>query len=168
MTISISSKTLSDYDANLAYNTASAFLRKSDLANYLIDQLEQQRVKLNIEVSTDPALANQDVSNNGAIVWNLHSNLTPGANLADVTALLNRIPAQQKPCITSLWTLMHLLALACQQLNNQLNFRDADATWPWLDEKVLSANDIENVVARELSDLPLPDEQNWNRLLNRT
>ena len=63
---------------------------------------------------------------------------------------------------------MHLLALACQQLNNQLNFRDADATWPWLDEKVLSANDIENVVARELSDLPLPDEQNWNRLLNRT
>ena len=26
----------------------------------------------------------------------------------------------------------------------------------------------ENVVARELSDLPLPDEQNWNRLLNRT
>ncbi|ARQ76326.1 MULTISPECIES: hypothetical protein [Pseudomonas] len=168
MTISISSKTLSDYDANLAYNTASAFLRKSDLANYLIDQLEQQRVKLNIEVSTDPALANQDVSNNGAIVWNLHSNLTPGANLADVTALLNRIPAQQKPYITSLWTLMHLLALACQQLNNQLNFRDADATWPWLDEKVLSANDIENVVARELSDLPLPDEQNWNRLLNRT
>lgn len=59
---------------------------------------------------------------------------------------------------------MHLLAQACQQLNNQLNFRDADATWPWLDEKVLSANDIENVVARELSDLPLPAEQNWDRL----
>jgi hypothetical protein len=52
-------------------------------------------------------------------------------------------------------------------LNSQLNFRDADATWPWLDEKVLSASDIEQVVARELSDLPLPDEQNWNRLLNR-
>ena len=49
-------------------------------------------------------------------------------------------------------------------MNNQLNFRDADATWPWLDEKVLSANDIENVVARELSDLPLPAEQNWDRL----
>ena len=45
MTISISSKTLSDYDANLAFNTATAFLRKSDLANYLIDQLEQQHVK---------------------------------------------------------------------------------------------------------------------------
>ncbi len=76
-------------------------------------------------------------------------------------------PAQQKPYITSLWSLMHLLAVACQQLNSQLNFRDADATWPWLDEKVLSANDIENVVARELSDLPLPDEQNWDRLLKR-
>ena len=69
MTIGISSKTLSDYDAHLAFNTATAFLRKSDLANYLIDQLEQQHVKLNVEVSTDPALANQDVSNNGAIVW---------------------------------------------------------------------------------------------------
>ena len=45
MTIGISSKTLSDYDAHLAYNTATAFLRKSDLANYLIDQLEQQHVK---------------------------------------------------------------------------------------------------------------------------
>ena len=44
MTIGISSKTLSDYDANLAFNTATAFLRKSDLANYLIDQLEQQHV----------------------------------------------------------------------------------------------------------------------------
>ncbi len=167
MTIGISSKTLSDYDAHLAYNTATAFLRKSDLANYLIDQLEQQHVKLTVEVSTDPALANQDVSNNGAIVWNLLSNAAQGPNLADVTALLSRIPAQQKPYITSLWSLMHLLAVACQQLNSQLNFRDADATWPWLDEKVLSANDIENVVARELSDLPLPDEQNWDRLLKR-
>jgi len=167
MTISISSKTLSDYDANLAFNTATAFLRKSDLANYLIDQLEQQHVQLSIEVNTDPALANQDVSNNGSIVWNLHSSAAPGANLADVTALLNRIPAQQKPYISSLWELLHLLALACQQLNSQLNFRDADATWPWLDEKVLSANDIENVVARELRDLPLPDEQNWDRLLKR-
>ena len=164
MTIGISSKTLSDYDAHLAFNTATAFLRKSDLANYLIDQLEQQHVKLNVEVSTDPALANQEVSNNGAILWNLRSNLSPGANLPDVAALLNRIPEQQKPYITSLWALMHLLAQACQQLNNQLNFSDADATWPWLDEKVLSANDIENVVARELSDLPLPAEQNWDRL----
>ena len=167
MTIGISSKTLSDYDAHLAFNTATAFLRKSDLANYLIDQLEQQHVKLSIEVSADPALANKDVSNNGAIVWNLHSSVSPSPNLADVAALLDRIPAQQKPYITSQWWLMHLLALACQQLNSQLNFRDADATWPWLDEKVLSAGDIENVVARELSDLPLPDEQNWDRLLNR-
>ena len=164
MTISISSKTLSDYDAQLAFNTATAFLRKSDLANYLIDQLEQQRVKLSVEVSSDPALANQDVSNKGSIVWNLHSDQSPCPDLPDVTALLSRIPAQQKPYITSQWRLMHLLALACQQLNSQLNFRDADATWPWLDEKVLSANDIENVVARELSDLPLPAEQNWDRL----
>ena len=73
MSISITSKTLSDYDAQLAFNTATAFLRKSDLANYLIDQLEQQRVKLSVEVSCDPALANQDVSNQGSIVWNLHS-----------------------------------------------------------------------------------------------
>ncbi|WP_321838328.1 hypothetical protein [Pseudomonas kulmbachensis] len=167
MTISITSKTLSDYDANLAFNTATAFLRKSDLANYLIDQLEQQRVKLHVEVSTDPALANQDVSNNGSIVWNLHSNVSPSADLADVTTLLSRIPAPQKPYITSQWVLLHLLALAIEQLNSQLNFRDADATWPWLDEKVLSASDIENVVARELSDLPLPDEQNWDRLLKR-
>lgn len=168
MTISITSKTLSDYDAQLAFNTATAFLRKSDLANYLIDQLEQQRVKVSVEVSGDPALANQDVSNKGSIVWNLHSDQSPSPDLPDVAALLSRIPAQQKPYITSQWRLMHSLALACQQLNDQLNFRDADATWPWLDEKVLSAGDIENVVARELSDLPLPDEQNWNRLLKRT
>ena len=168
MTISITSKTLSDYDAQLAFNTATAFLRKSDLANYLIDQLEQQRVKVSVEVSGDPALANQDVSNKGSIVWNLHSDQSPSPDLPDVAALLSRIPAQQKPYITSQWRLMHSLALACQQLNDQLNFRDADATWPWLDEKVLSAGDIENVVARELSDLPLPDEQNWIRLLKRT
>ena len=168
MTISITSKTLSDYDAHLAFNTATAYLRKSDLANYLIEQLEQQPVKLGIEVSTDPALANQDVSNKGAIVWNLHSDQSPSPDLPDVAALLSRIPAQQKPYITSQWGLMHVLALACQQLNDQLNFRDADATWPWLDEKVLSAGDIESAVARELSDQPLPDEQNWNRLLKRT
>jgi hypothetical protein len=52
-------QTLSDYDANLAFNTATAFLRKSDLANYLIDQLEQQHVKINLEVSADPALADR-------------------------------------------------------------------------------------------------------------
>nr|WP_314420829.1 hypothetical protein [uncultured Pseudomonas sp.] len=167
MTINITSKTLSDYDAHLAFNTATAFLRKSDLANYLIDQLEQQDVKLSIDVSSDPALAQKDASNNGVILWNLHTATSPSPQLADVTALLSRIPAGQKQYITSQWVLMHLLALACHQLNDQLNFRDADATWPWLDEKVLSAGDIENVVARELSDLPLPEEQNWNRLLNR-
>ena len=167
MTISITSKTLSDYDANLAFNTATAFLRKSDLANYLIDQLEQQHVKINLEVSTDPALADKDSSNDGSILWNLHTATSPSPQLSDVSALLSRIPAGQKQYITSQWVLMHLLALACHQLNDQLNFRDADATWPWLDEKVLSAGDIENVVARELSDLPLPEEQNWNRLLER-
>lgn len=167
MTISITSKTLSDYDANLAFNTATAFLRKSDLANYLIDQLEQQHVKINLEVSTDPALADKDSSNDGSILWNLHTATSPSPQLSDVSALLSRIPAGQKQYITSQWVLMHLLALACNQLNDQLNFRDADATWPWLDEKVLSAGDIENVVARELSDLPLPEEQNWSRLLGR-
>ena len=167
MTINSTSKTLSDYDANLAFNTATAFLRKSDLANYLIDQLEQQHVKINLEVSADPALADKDSSNDGSILWNLHTATSPSPQLSDVSALLSRIPAGQKQYITSQWVLMHLLALACHQLNDQLNFRDADATWPWLDEKVLSAGDIENVVARELSDLPLPEEQNWNRLLER-
>ena len=165
MTISITSQTLSDYDAQLAYKTATAYLRQSDLANYLIDQLEKQHVKLSVEVSTDPALADKNSSNNGTIVWNLLSSVPPSSDLPHVAALLSRIPAPQKPYITSQWALMHALALACQQLNNQLNFRDADATWPWLDEKVLSADDIENGVARELSDLPLPDEQNWNRVL---
>lgn len=164
MTIRINSQTLSDYDAQLAYKTATAYLRQSALANYLIDQLEQH-VKLSVEVSTDPALANQTLSNNGTIVWNLLSSVSPRPDLPNVAALLSRIPASQKPYITSQWALMHALALACQQLNNQLNFRDADATWPWLDEKVLSADDIENAVARELSDLPLPDGQNWNRVL---
>ena len=165
MTISITSQTLSDYDAQLAYKTATAYLRQSDLANYLIDQLEKQHVKLSVEVSTDPALADKNSSNNGTIVWNLLSSVPPSSDLPHVAALLSRIPAPQKTIITSQWALMHALALACQQLNSQLNFRDADATWPWLDENVLSADDIENGVARELSDLPLPDEQNWNRVL---
>ncbi len=165
MTISITSQTLSDYDAQLAYKTATAYLRQSDLANYLIDQLEKQHVKLSVEVSTDPALADKNSSNNGTIVWNLLSSVPPSSDLPHVAALLSRIPAPQKTFITSQWALMHALALACQQLNSQLNFRDADATWPWLDENVLSADDIENGVARELSDLPLPDEQNWNRVL---
>lgn len=165
MTIRITSQTLSEYDAQWAYKTATAYLRQSDLANYLIDQLEQQHVKLSVEVSTDPALADQDTSNNGTIVWNLLSSVSPSEDLPNVAALLSRIPAAQKPYVTSQWGLMHALALACQQLSDQLNFRDADATWPWLDETVLSASDIENEVARELSDLPLPDPQNWNRVL---
>lgn len=65
MTISITSQSLSDYDAQLAYKTATAYLRQSGLARYLIDQLEHQPVKLSIEVSADPALADKDVSNNG-------------------------------------------------------------------------------------------------------
>ena len=165
MTISITSQSLSDYDAQLAYKTATAYLRQSGLARYLIDQLEHQPVKLSIEVSADPALADKDVSNNGALVWNLRSSVWPNPQVTDVTALLNRSPVHQKAYLTSQWVLMHLLALACQQLNNQLDFRDADAPWPWLDEKELSADDIEKAVAQELRDVPLPVEDNWNRVL---
>lgn len=167
MSIRISSKTLSNYDAHLAFNTATAYLRKSDLANYLIDQLERQHLSLDIDVSTDPTQANQDASNTGTIVWCLRSTVCQSQELPDVAAMLSRTQAEQKAYLSTQWNLMHLLALACQQMNNQLNFRDADATWPWLDENELSARDIENVVARELSELPLPEEQNWNRLLNR-
>lgn len=165
MTISITSQSLSDYNAQLAYKTATAYLRQSGLARYLIDQLEHQHLKLNIEVSIDPTLADKDVSNNGALVWNLRSSVWPNPQVTEVTALLNRSPVQQKAYLTSQWVLMHLLALACQQLNDQLNFRDADATWPWLDEKELSADDIEKTVAQELRDVPLPVEDNWNRVL---
>ncbi|MFP3517968.1 hypothetical protein SB766_17430 [Pseudomonas sp. SIMBA_077] len=167
MTIRISSQHLSDYDAQLAYKTATAYLRQSDLARYLIDQLEHQHVTLTVEVSSDPALANKDTSNNGAIVWNLRSDLSSSPNVPAVAALLGSVPSAKQPYVASQWGLMHALALACQQLNGQLNFRDADATWPWLDEKELSATDIEQVVASELADKPMPVEQDWDRLLNR-
>ncbi|KQB52985.1 hypothetical protein AQS70_12225 [Pseudomonas endophytica] len=167
MTIRITSQSLSDYDAQLAYKTATAYLCQSDLASYLIDQLEHQHLKLTVEVSSDPATANKDTSNNGAIVWNLRSDLSPSTNVPAVAALLSSAPAAKQPYVASQWGLMHLLALACQQLNEQLNFRDADATWPWLDEKALSAADIEQAVASELADKPMPVKQDWNRLLNR-
>lgn len=166
MTITITSSTLSDYDAHLAVNTATAFLRQSDLAHYLIDQLEQQRVTLTLDVSSDPGLANKNASNKGEMVWSLHTRALPNPPLPEATQLINRAPAEQRPYITSLWVLMHLLATACEQLNSHLNFRDADATWPWLDEQTLSASDIERVVARELSEQPLPQDNNWDRLLN--
>lgn len=167
MTLTITSSTLSDYDAQLAVNTATAFLRQSALAHYLIDQLEQQRVTLTLDVSSDPVLANKDASNNGELLWNLHTRALPNPPLPEVTQLINRAPVEQRPYITSLWVLMHLLATACQQLNSHLNFRDADATWPWLDEQTLNASDIERAVASELSEQPLPEDQSWDRLLKR-
>ena len=167
MSITLTSKTLSPYDAELAFKTATAFLRKSDLADYLMTQFEKQNVALNVEVSTDPA-SQQNVSHQGTIVWNLRSTVSPGAEQQDVAALLNSVPEPQKPYISSQLALLHLLALACQQLASKFNFRDADATWPWLDEKELSAYDIENVIARELKAQPLPEEQNWNRLFKPT
>lgn len=167
MTITITSSTLSDYDAQLAVNTATAFLRQSDLAHYLIDQLEQQRVTLTLDVSSDPGLANKDASNNGELLWSLHTRTQPNPPLPEVTQLINHAPVEQRPYITSLWVLMHLLATACQQLNSHLNFRDADATWPWLDEQTLNASDIERAVARELIEQPLPEDNNWDRLLKR-
>ena len=163
MSITLTSKTLSPYDAEMAFKTATAFLRKSDLADYLMTQFEKQKVALNVEVSTDPTFE-QNASNQGAITWNLRDAVALGAEQQDVAALLERVPEPQKPYISSQLALLHLLALACQQLASKLNFRDADATWPWLDEKELSANDIENVIARELNAQPLPEEQNWNRL----
>lgn len=167
MTITVTSKTLNDYDAHLAVNTATAYLRQSDLAYYLIDQLEKQKLKITLEVSSDPAYANKDTSRDGTLVWSLLSDTLISAEASDVSTLLSRPPQTQKPYIASHLNLLHLLALACQQLNDQLNFRDADATWPWLDEKTLSATDIDNVVARELSDKAFPDGQNWDRLLTR-
>ena len=167
MTITITSSTLGDYDAQLAVNTATAFLRQSDLAYYLIDQLEQQRVTLSLDVSSDPGLANKDASNNGELLWSLHTRTLPNPPLPEVTQLINHAPVEQRPYITSLWVLMHLLATACQQLNSHLNFRDADATWPWLDEQTLNASDIERAVARELIEQPLPEDNNWDRLLKR-
>ena len=167
MTLTITSSTLGDYDAQLAVNTATAFLRQSALAHYLIDQLEQQRVTLTLDVSSDPELANKDASNKGEMVWSLYTRALPTPPLPEVTQLVNRAPVEQRPYITSLWVLMHLLATACQQLNSHLNFRDADATWPWLDEKTLNASDIERAVARELIEQPLPEDNNWDRLLKR-
>ena len=167
MTITITSSTLSDYDAQLTVNTATAFLRQSDLAHYLIDQLEQQRVTLSLDVSSDPGAANKDASNNGELLWSLHTRTLPNPPLPEVTQLINHAPVEQRPYITSLWVLMHLLATACQQLNSHLNFRDADATWPWLDEQTLNASDIERAVARELIEQPLPEDNNWDRLLKR-
>ena len=167
MSITLTSKTLSPYDAELAFKTATAFLRKSDLADYLMTQFEKQNVALNVEVSTGPA-SQQNASHQGTIVWNLRSTVSPGAEQQDVAALLNSVPEPQKPYISSQLALLHLLALACQQLARKFNFRDADATWPWLNEKELSAHDIENVIARELKAQPLPEEQNWNRLFKPT
>ena len=159
MTLSVTSKTLSDYDAQWAFNTATAFLRQSPLADYLIKQLEKQKtVTLTVEVYADPAQANRNTSDHGVIEWSVLSNDLSSNEASEVTAFLSRTPIEQKPYL--------LLALACQQLNNQLDLRDADAPWPWLDEKTLSAVDIENHVARELSEQRLPDEQNWDRILN--
>ncbi len=167
MTLSIASKTLSDYDAQWAFNTATAFLRKSPIADYLIKQLEKQKtVTLTVEVYADPAQANRNTSDHGVIEWSVLSNDLSSNEASEVTAFLSRTPIEQKPYLASQLNLLHLLALACQQLNNQLDLRDADAPWPWLDEKTLSAVDIENHVARELSEQRLPDEQNWDRILN--
>ena len=165
MTITVTSKTLNDYDAHLAVNTATAYLRQSDLAYYLIDQLEKQKLTLTLEVSSDPAYANKDTSRDGTLVWSLLSDTLISAEASDVSTLLSRTPQTQKPYIASHLNLLHVLALACEQLNNHLNFRDADATWPWLDETTLSASDIENFVARELLDQSWPADQNWDRVL---
>ena len=105
-------------------------------------------MKINLEVSADPALADKDSSNDGSILWNLHTATSPSPELSDVSALLSRIPAGQKQYITSQWVLMHLLALACHQLNDQLNFRDADATWPWLDEKSCASPNLRRIEGR--------------------
>lgn len=162
MAIHISSNTLSDYDAQLAFNTATAYLRTSDLALYLIKNLEHsKKVTLNVQVCAAPSPAGEDTCDAGTLLWHLH-----GAALANQPQVFANAPAEQQPYLASLWRLMHLLALACEQLNADLNFRDADATWPWLDENTLSARDIEHAVASELNKQPLPDEQNLNRVLN--
>lgn len=160
MAIRITSKTLSDYDAQRAFNTATAYLRTSDLALYLIKNLEHsKKVTLNVEVCADPSPANADTCDAGNLVWNLH-----GAALAGQPEVIANASAEQQAYLASQWRLMHLLAQACEQLNADLNFRDADATWPWLDEDTLSARDIETAVARELNTQPLPDGQSWDRV----
>lgn len=166
MTINVTSKTLSAYNAQLAFNTAKAYLSQSGLADYLIKQLEKQdQVQLSIEVSGDPAHANENASDDGKIFWSLRSDALYSDEASDVSSLLDKAPAERKPYIASHLNLLHVLALACEQLNNHLNFRDADATWPWLDETTLSASDIENFVARELLDQSWPADQNWDRVL---
>lgn len=167
MSITITSKTLSDYDAQLAFNTATALLKNSDLASYLIKQLENQKLSLEINVSIDPDQANKDSSVDGFILWSLRSDTLVSRDANEAIALLSRAPIEQKSYIASQLNLLHLLALACQQLNSQLNFRDADATWPWLDEDELQACDIENAVARELNEACLPSEQSWDEVLKR-
>lgn len=95
MTITVTSKTLNDYDAHLAVNTATAYLRQSDLAYYLIDQLEKQKLTLTLEVSSDPAYANKDTSRDGTLVWSLLSDTLISAEASDVSTLLSRTPKRK-------------------------------------------------------------------------
>lgn len=165
MTLTVSSTTLSDYDAHLAFKTATAFLRKSDLADYLIAQLEKQAISLSIEINADPALTGTSTYSHGKIFWNLYNNDCPSLNLDDVAALFKRIPPEQQDYLATYWALMHLLAMACQDLDSQLNFRDGIPAWPWLDDESIEARDIENVVARELIKQPLPEACDWRLVI---
>ena len=161
MTITITPIKMTQEQANWCYDVAKTYLEQSDLASFIIEELEAIDELLTIEVSTssDDGWAppdDDDDDSAGTIEWNVTQTLDVVDKKDDRPDVnwTSKIDADVVATISPALALIHELGHAMQFMTNKQAFRDRLANLD--DEDVLldientNVNTIENTVALEL------------------
>ncbi|TMO57958.1 M91 family zinc metallopeptidase [Pseudoalteromonas phenolica] len=172
---------LSDLQAALYFDSAKTYLSQSNLAAFLISQLEAIPEVLTIKVEVSP---NNSCNDNwassqgtaGTITWNIASRLQVTENpVSRPTAypfshMLSTLRPQRRDELSPALILMHEMGHACQAMSgaNQdemLNEnRNQDGTLNILAIENINVQAIENTVAMELSEAGCREGIRWDYL----
>ena len=180
MTITINPVNMDQETAQWCFNAAENYLKQSDLAAFLIEELKSVPEVLTINITADDP---EQVGNTwappsddsaGTVTWNVKRTLIatekeskkPDATSFETFLALFKIDKQQS--MSPALLLMHELGHACQYMsgvkNEMFERRDkSDKEWK-LDIENINVNAIENTVANELKEKGSLEGIRWNYL----
>jgi hypothetical protein len=184
MTIRIVAHGIPQDTAEAAYQNAVDYLRQSDLAKFLIGELEGISEVLTINVYANNSAsdawnppAGTATTEAGSITWNLTTHVQTIEVKSDNPALsgLTKFISYFKPNVVRSMSpalvLMHEMGHACQFMTDKAHFRSRMSNLTnavRLDIENINVNAIENTVANELNDKGFKEGIRWDYLKTKS
>ncbi|MDC7813062.1 MULTISPECIES: hypothetical protein [Pseudomonas] len=179
MSITVTTSTLDQAVAQKRFDDACRYLRQSDLANFLLDELIAVKEELTVEVTNSSAADKTDrwippaansTTSAGRVVWNLKSQVYAiekqykQPDLSNFQKFLALFASDRVERLSPALVLMHELGHACQFLTNKAEFRKQLADKNILEVENINVNAIENTVAKELTAKNNKEGLRWDYL----